>query len=273
MISSRCVVAIWLGSTIKPPFGSRVKSSMARSTSAAWRTPAGVAFTPEDVQSRDRAQESGQRGMLGERDEEDTARLRRHVLERLQPFSRERQFEMGEAGDISARTRQACHDAKVDWIGHLHKYDRDGRCRLSRLDRRHMPFPHDEVRRFADELGRIGPDVIRIACAPDNVDPDIAVLRPTQLPQALAKRFDAGARIGGALAPMSRPTFRIRSACCARATSGHVAAPPRSVMNARRLMSSMQPLRALPNPAKRSLPHAEAAAEAPAGPWGRPELF
>src|SRR5215831_14634306 len=30
---------------------------------------------------------------------------------------------------------------------------------------------------------------------------------------------------------------------------------------------------ALPNPAKRSLPHAEAAAEAPAGPWGRPELF
>src|SRR6516162_1211005 len=145
--------------------------------------------------------------MLGERDEEDTARLRRHVLERLQPFSRERQFEMGEAGDISVRTRQACHDAKVDWIGHLHKYDRDGRCRLSRLDRRHRPFRHDEVRRFADELGCIGPDVLRIACAPDNVDPDIAVLRPTQLPQALAKRFDAGARIGGALAPHEQADF------------------------------------------------------------------
>src|SRR5262245_48222384 len=43
-------------------------------------------------------------------------------------------------------------------------------------------------------------------------------------------------------------------------------------MNSRRLISSMQPLRALPNPAKRSLPHAEAAAEAPAGPWGRPEI-
>src|SRR5262245_40070410 len=145
--------------------------------------------------------------MLGERDEEDTARLRRHVLERLQPFSRERQFELREAGDISARTRQACHDAKVDWIGYLHKYDRDGRRRLSRLDRRHRPFRHDEVRRFADELGYIGPDVIRIACAPDDVDPDIAVLRPTQLPQALAKRFDAGAHIGGALAPHEQTNF------------------------------------------------------------------
>ena len=52
-----------------------------------------------------------------------------------------------------------------------------------------------------------------------------------------------------------------------RAASGHAtAAPPRSVMKWRRLRSSMQPLRALPNPAKRSLPHAEAAAEAPAGP-------
>src|SRR5262249_31799424 len=81
------------------------------------------------------------------------------------------------------------------------------RCRLSRLDRRHRPFRHDEVRRFADELSCIGPDVIRIACAPDNVDPDIAVLRPTQLPQALAKRFDAGARIGGALAPHEQADF------------------------------------------------------------------
>src|SRR5262249_54866831 len=82
------------------------------------------------------------------------------------------------------------------------------------------------------ELGCIGPDVIRIACAPDNVDPDTTVLRPTQLPQALAKRFDAGARIGALSRPMSRPTFRTRSPCCARAASGHAAtAPPSNVMN------------------------------------------
>ena len=65
--------------------------------------------------------------------------------------------------------------------------------RFGVLERRHRPVRHDEVRRFADELGCIGPDVIRIACAPDHVDPGIAVLRPTQLPQALAKRLDAGA--------------------------------------------------------------------------------
>src|SRR5262249_22692284 len=59
----------------------------------------------------------------------------------------------------------------------------------------------------ADEFGRIGPDVIRIACAPDHVDPDIAVLPPTQLPQALAKRFDVAARIGVALAPHEQADF------------------------------------------------------------------
>ena len=30
---------------------------------------------------------------------------------------------------------------------------------------------------------------------------------------------------------------RIRSGCCARAASGHAAAPPRAAMNARRLIS------------------------------------
>src|SRR5215831_4422319 len=33
---------------------------------------------------------------------------------------------------------------------------------------------------------------------------------------------------------------RIRSPCCARAASGHAAAPPRSVMNSRRLIASPQ---------------------------------
>src|SRR5262245_52927851 len=36
------------------------------------------------------------------------------------------------------------------------------------------------------------------------------------------------------------PMRRTRSVCCARAASGHAAAPPMSVMNARRLRSSMR---------------------------------
>jgi hypothetical protein len=35
---------------------------------------------------------------------------------------------------------------------------------------------------------------------------------------------------------MTTPMRRIRSRCCARAASGHAAAPPSSVMNARRFI-------------------------------------
>src|SRR6476646_9285363 len=37
---------------------------------------------------------------------------------------------------------------------------------------------------------------------------------------------------------ISRPSRRVRSGCCARATNGHVAAPPINVMNSRRLIAS-----------------------------------
>jgi len=37
---------------------------------------------------------------------------------------------------------------------------------------------------------------------------------------------------------MSTPIRRVRSGCCARATNGHVTAPPINVMNSRRLIAS-----------------------------------
>jgi len=43
--------------------------------------------------------------------------------------------------------------------------------------------------------------------------------------------------------------------CCARAASGHAAAPPSRVMNARRLMSDMGSSRALAMAHTISLPH------------------
>src|SRR5215831_14248973 len=42
---------------------------------------------------------------------------------------------------------------------------------------------------------------------------------------------------------MSTPMRRMRLPCCAPAASGHAAAPPRSVMNSRRLISSIGFLR------------------------------
>src|SRR5262249_12178352 len=68
------------------------------------------------------------------------------------------------------------------------------------------------------------------------------------------------------------------SPCCARAASGHTqAAPPSSVMNERRFMSSIgdflpMAISAADWPVP-SLPQLQPAAGPPASPWGRPEMF
>src|SRR5262245_2621911 len=62
---------------------------------------------------------------------------------------------------------------------------------------------------------------------------------------------------------------RTRSGCCALAVSGHVAAPPSSVMNSRRLMWDMGfPSRlGVPRTRAVSLPHLRVPPKPPAGPW------
>jgi hypothetical protein len=45
-----------------------------------------------------------------------------------------------------------------------------------------------------------------------------------------------------AAVPTRTPIRRTRSPCCARATSGHAAAPPSSVMNERRFTARMPPV-------------------------------
>src|SRR5262245_8352336 len=68
----------------------------------------------------------------------------------------------------------------------------------------------------------------------------------------------------------STPIRRIRWPCCARAASGHAAAPPSSVMNWRRLTSSMG---SPPEPAVPAYSRLRMCRNRPAGPWGRPESF
>src|SRR5262249_2639399 len=65
-------------------------------------------------------------------------------------------------------------------------------------------------------------------------------LRPMVQPNSCIPCRNAPIRVGvsgsSAAKVISTPMRRIRSGCCARAASGHVAAPPSSVMNARRLL-------------------------------------
>jgi hypothetical protein len=64
------------------------------------------------------------------------------------------------------------------------------------------------------------------------LDPHVAAVGPAQLRQALQERRHAGLIFR--IIRLSTPMCRIRSRCCARAASGHAAAPPSSVMNSRR---------------------------------------
>src|SRR5262245_6277100 len=69
-------------------------------------------------------------------------------------------------------------------------------------------------------------------------DVNIAILYPSERLKSLPKRSDAGLHLGIMLGKcVQKQARRIRSACCARAVSGHAAAPPSSVMNSRRLSS------------------------------------
>ena len=82
---------------------------------------------------------------------------------------------------------------------------------------------------------------VGIAVRPAGVDPHVAADGPAQLLQPLQERRDAGLifRDRPRLRAGARRCAASRSACCARAASGHAAAaPPRSVMNSRRLMSA-----------------------------------
>src|SRR5262249_27422303 len=64
-------------------------------------------------------------------------------------------------------------------------------------------------------------------------------LRPCTQPWSTSPRNTASSSRSDGGAARRKPTRRIRSACCARAASGHdTIAPPRSVMNSRRFIRS-----------------------------------
>jgi hypothetical protein len=66
--------------------------------------------------------------------------------------------------------------------------------------------------------------------------------RPTRLRKTLRERSVATLLLGSfSSPPMSRPMRRIRSGCCARATTGHAAALPTPAMNSRRRIRDLLP--------------------------------
>jgi hypothetical protein len=81
---------------------------------------------------------------------------------------------------------------------------------------------------------------IEIASGESMFDLNIAVFYPTERLKRLLKCHDATLRfriVRGEC--MQKKTRRMRSGCCARATSGHAAAPPSPAMNSRRFMRGL----------------------------------
>src|SRR5262249_52776516 len=109
-----------------------------------------------------------------------------------------------------------------------------------------------------------------IALGHAGLDPDVAAVAPTQLLQGLPERREVAGRVLLVRDEMSTPMRRIRSPCCARAASGHAAAPPRSVINAR-LFMAMPRLAAAPStPSRQEVPAPVCANQYPAGKRARP---
>ena len=93
--------------------------------------------------------------------------------------------------------------------------------------------------RERDQFRRVFANAFGIARGPAGVDPHVAANGPAQLLQSLHERRERACPSGSSAASvMSTPMRRIRSPCCARAASGHAAAPPSSVMNSRRSLPS-----------------------------------
>jgi hypothetical protein len=113
----------------------------------------------------------------------------------------------------------------------------DGRGRLLGRERPERSDCHDdfdvEANQLCCEFGQPFGPILRIAAFDDKV----CSFDPSQLRQGASKK--AGRTEGDLEAGLSKPMVCVFPVCCARAANGHAAAaPPRSVMNARRFIRS-----------------------------------
>src|SRR5262249_12261939 len=102
--------------------------------------------------------------------------------------------------------------------------------------------------------GAVAAKALGIALGHAGLDPDVAAVAPTQLLQGLPERREVAGRVLLVRDEMSTPMRRIRSPCCARHASGHAAAPPRSVINARLFMAMPRLAAAPPTPSRQEVP-------------------
>jgi hypothetical protein len=165
----------------------------------------------------------------------DACEAGRSLLKQVDPLATDREFVGAETGEIAARLRQARNETLRDWVGDRKEHDRH--CGGGLLDHHYAGrgISQDHVRHQPDQLRRIDTCELGIAGVPAHVDAEIWLSVHPNWRSPWTKAAKRNSSSVSVAAPfMSTPTRRIRSSCCARAASGHVAAPPRSVMKSRR---------------------------------------
>jgi hypothetical protein len=111
----------------------------------------------------------------------------------LQPFSAQGVLELGEAGGVAARPRQARDVAGADRVDALHEHDRDVAARLLNLrhDRRCTSAGHNDVGREREQFRRRPAQARAIARGPAGVDLQVLAGGPPRLLQPLHERDEA----------------------------------------------------------------------------------
>ena len=130
-------------------------------------------------------------------------------------------------------------EALSDWIDDHGEDNRDGAGRLFQRRNDRSSAGGNEVRCRTHQFRRVCLDLGKVAARKSMLDLDVAVFHPSKRLKSLSKGRNPGVsfRIVLGRCPCKNTTRRSRSACCARAASGHAAAAlPRSVMNSRRFM-------------------------------------
>ena len=165
--------------------------------------------------------------------------VRRDLLEQFQPFPGHAEFELHEAGGVAARPRQAVDEAGGDRIDEMGT--RSERCGSPAAT---APWSRrrgqDHVRCERGQFRRVLANVVRHRRRPGGCRSARCGRwsSPIAASPAGTPRHGPEFRIVRGRGPVSTPMRRTRSGCCARAASGHAAAPPRTVMKSRRLIRS-----------------------------------
>jgi hypothetical protein len=170
----------------------------------------------------------------------DLRQIGHRLVEYFEPFCSQLRLEKCRSRDIGVRMREIRYNTRADSIPHHRNDNRNRGCGLlgGKSPRRTMRDNH--INLAGNQLREKRGQPLIVSVRPAVLDDDIPSFLITEIAQAGAECFSAFGQTVRSCKPRN-PTRKTLVPCCARASSGHaIVAPPRSVMNSRRLIRSLR---------------------------------